>query len=172
MLVAVFIVLGGGKPRRVPFAISVLSRVPCLPLRAALLHGLRLVPAAPTARVPAPRPVVPCAVCVAVSRAGSCEAPPRADSALVNAAVKAAACFQLLNGEDIFRCHPNPRLIQRLLTSFQSLGWSPAAFRIFPLGRFCRPLAAHRGLTSPPDRWHRPAPMSPAVTLRCQIDCP
>lgn len=140
------------------------------PLRAALLRGFRLVPAALTARVPA---LCPVALCGRLCRAqAAAQSAPRAGSALVNAAVKAAACFQLLNGDDIFRCHPNPKLIQLLLTSFQSLVWSPAAFRIFPLGCFRCPFTAHRGLTSSPDRCHLPAPISTAVTVRCQINCP
>lgn len=101
-------------------------------------------PAALAARAPAPAAASSAGVCVSVSWAASRRVVPRAGSALVNAAVKAAACFQLLNGDDIFRCHPNPRLIPLLLTSFQSLVWSPAAFRIFPLGYFCRPLTAVR----------------------------
>lgn len=142
LLVISFIAPGSGDPRRVPFMSSHVQ-IKNLPLRAAPARGFRRRPRR-WLHGPLHRPRRPLRASVSVSWAASRRVTPRAGSALVNAAVKAAACFQLLNGDDIFRCHPNPRLIPLLLTSFQSLVWSPAAFRIFPLGYFCRPLTAVR----------------------------
>lgn len=39
-------------------------------------------------------------------------------SLLVKVAMKEEKCFQLLNENDIFRCHQNPKLIYLLLTFF------------------------------------------------------
>lgn len=89
----------------------------------------------------------------------------KAGSLLVNAAVKEGTCFQLLNEDDIFRYHPNPRLIHLLLTSFQSPVWSPAAFCIFALGYFYCHFSWHCLLTSFPYLCHRLALIFTAVNI-------